>query len=119
MPPDETARELHVPRIRIYLLSEVRPPAGAVSEALPDYEVVLARSPREMALIRKLAVDSEAAYREECERVARILALQLPTDSYLGCCYDDEHGRTRYPIEYRKTGDDKAFVPNEPETPGE
>ena len=77
---------------------------------LTDYAAIVARSQSEVAFIRKVSMESEEQFRAECERVAGILAPQVPADSYLSCVYDDVQGRTRFLTEFRKTGDSAVFI---------
>ena len=100
----------HIPQVRVYLLTETRPSAEDLSAALPDYELFLPRSSGEAAFIRKVAMDSEAQFRTECQRVAKLLARQVAAGSYLSCVYDDNRGRTTFNLELRKTGDSQEFT---------
>ena len=107
---DMDERRPCTPQVRIYLLSEVGPPIGSLSAALPDYEVVPARSQTEVALVRKMAVESEQEYKREVERVAEIVGPLLTADAYLSCVYDDSEGRTQFLREMRKTGGMPKFT---------
>ena len=100
----------HVPQIRIYLLSAERPPVTDLFRALVEYDPVPARSEGEVVFIRRIAVDGEEQYRLECERVAKILAPKTPADSSLSCVYDDAQGKSRFQLEFQKTGGSQDFV---------
>jgi hypothetical protein len=108
-----TAFEEHgtfAPQIRIYLLSEEHPPVTRLSAALPDYDVVLPHSTSEIALIRKIAIESEQHFRAECNRVAAVLAALLIPESHLSCVYDDAGASTRFLMELRKDCGGRAFI---------
>jgi hypothetical protein len=98
------------PQVRLYLLSESRPPEADLARALADYEIFVPRSPDEIAFIRKVPMESEEHFRAECARVAKILAGLVAADSVLGCSYDDQHGRTTFQFELQKTGDSQEFA---------
>ena len=100
----------HTPQVRLYLLSDSRPPAADLARALADYEIFVPRSPDEIAFIRKIPMESETQFRAECARVANILARLVAADSYIGCSYDDVHGRTTFQLELQKTGDSQEFA---------
>jgi len=106
---DELARGPHPSQVRIYLLGKASLSAIDLSPALPDYELVFPRSSDEVALIRRISVESEGQFRLECERVAKILAPRIAGDSYLSCVYDDVQGRTRFRMDLQKTGGQEAF----------
>jgi len=99
----------HIAQVRVYLLTPARPPAEALSAALPDYRLFLPHSAQEAAFIRQVSMQSEAQFRSECERVAKVLAPGLPAESYLSCAYDDDRGRTSFNVELEKTGDSREF----------
>ena len=114
---DEVSADLQKPRpvqhtaqVRVYLLTENRPAGEVLSAALPDYKLYLPRSPQEAAFIRKVAMKSEAEFRAECERVAKIIAPHVPAQSSLSCVYDDDKGRTTFNVEMEKTGDTEFKV---------
>jgi hypothetical protein len=96
------------------MLSEADLPVRNVSAALPNYEVIPARSKNEAVLIRKMAVESEQGYRSEVERVAKTLVPLLIAGSYLSCVYDDSAGHTLFPMEMRKTGGAPNFTETDP-----
>lgn len=98
------------PQVRIYLLCENRPPVAGLSRALPEYDAIVARAEGEVAFVRKIPMESEEQFRVECQRAANILALQVRADGYLSCVYDDDRGRTRFLIEFRKTGSSQDFI---------
>jgi hypothetical protein len=100
----------HTPQVRLYLLSESRPPEADLARALADYEIFVPRSPDEIAFIRKIPMESEEQFRAECARVAKILAGLVAADSYIGCSYDDVRGRTTFQFELQKTGDSQEFA---------
>jgi hypothetical protein len=107
-------QEQCAPQIRIYLMSDQRPPTATLFAALADYEVVLPRSKNEIALIRKMSIEWEEQFRMECERVAAIMAPLLVPDSYLGCMYDDAGGTTRFQMELRKPDESPNFIETDP-----
>jgi hypothetical protein len=98
------------PQVRLYLLSESRPPEADLARALADYEIFVPRSPDEIAFTRKIPMESEEQFRAECARVAKILAGMVAADSVIGCSYDDERGRTTFQLELQMTGDSQGFV---------
>jgi hypothetical protein len=98
------------PQVRLYLLSESRPPEADLARALADYEIFVPRSPDEIAFTRKIPMESEEQFRAECARVAKILAGMVAADSVIGCSYDDERGRTTFQLELQKTGDSQGFA---------
>lgn len=98
------------PQVRIYLFTEGRPPITALFPALPDYEMVLARSRDELVFLRKMSMESEAQFRRECRRVAEIVAPLVVPDCHLHCAYDNAAGRTGFAVELQKTGASAAFV---------
>jgi hypothetical protein len=102
-------REKCAPQVRIYVLSERDLPMASLS-AIADYEIVVPRSKREAALIRKMAVESEQEFKREVGRVAAIVASLLVADSYLGCLYDNDRGCTEFQLEMHRTGGAPAFV---------
>jgi hypothetical protein len=81
-----------------------------LARALAGYEIFVPRSPDEIAFIRKVPMESEEQFRAECARVAKILAGLVAADSYIGCSYDDRHGRTTFQFELQKTGDSPEFA---------
>jgi hypothetical protein len=98
------------PQMRLYLLSESRPPVADLARALAGYEIFVPRSPDEIAFIRRVPMESEEQFRAECARVAKILTGLVAADSYIGCSYDDRHGRTAFQFELQKTGDSQEFA---------
>jgi hypothetical protein len=98
------------PQVRIYLLSETDLPIASLSVALPDYQIIQPRSKNEAAFIRKVTLESEQECSGEVERVARILAPLLLTNSYLSCVYDDSAGRTNFLMEMQKIGGMSKFI---------
>ena len=107
-------QEQYAPQIRIYLISDHRPPVATLFAALPDYEVVLPRSKNEIALIRKAAIELEEQFREECARVAAIVAPLLAPECYVRCLYDDAGGTTRFQIHLRKPDASLNFIETDP-----
>jgi hypothetical protein len=100
----------HTPQVRLYLLSESRPPVADLARALAGYEIFVPRSPDEIAFIRKIHMESEEQFKAECARVAKILAGLVAADSVIGCSYDDRHGRTAFQFELQKTADSQEFA---------
>ena len=102
------------PQVRIYLLSEGRPPLASLSAALPDYEIVVPHSSNEIAFIRKLAVESEGQFRSEAGRVAALVAPLVVGDAHLSCVYDNSEGCTQFGMDMRKTGGMPQFDEMDP-----
>jgi len=100
----------HTPQVRLYLLSESRPPVADLARALAGYEIFVPRSPDEIAFIRKIHMESEEQFNAECARGAKSLAGLVAADSVIGCSYDDRHGRTAFQFELQKTADSQEFA---------
>ena len=107
-----------VPQLRIYLLSDAVLPIASLFSSLSDHELFLPHSKNEVALIRKMAVESEQDFRREVERVTQILAPLLIADSILTCMYDDGDGRTQFFMQMRKTGGMPDFIEMDTAPPG-
>ena len=107
---EDDVQALHHPKVRIHLLSAARPPAVCLSEALPDYQMIPARSSNDVAFIRQMTIGSKVEFRLECERVAAAITPLLVGDSYMGCLYDDAAGRTRFNIRLQKTFPNEEFL---------
>jgi hypothetical protein len=107
---DEVEQKPHDALVRLYLVSNPRPPVADLGHLLAEYEVFVPRSQDDLAFIRKVALESEEQFRAECQRVAGILAPLVPKGSHLGCRYDDVKGKTSFQFELQKTGESREFL---------